>query len=60
MTLLTGENVFLNYAFKMLPEFALSLVKKTVSSFYSKKKLRGIISAVCFLSLIKVKLTKNY
>ena len=41
MTLLTGENVFLNYASKMLPEFALSLVKKTVSSFYSKKKIGG-------------------
>lgn len=36
--LLTGENEFLNYASKMLPEFAFSLVQKTVSSFYSQKK----------------------
>lgn len=59
--LLTGENEFLNYASKMLPEFAFSLVQKTVSSFYSQKKTflgENLSSVLSFL--IKVKLTKNY
>lgn len=45
----------------MLPEFAFSLVQKTVSSFYSKKKTfleENLSSVLSFL--IKVKLTKNY